>query len=380
MPRSRRTSEVGASQSLQRLCFLSLNCRPILTSEDEGFAGGAEVEQSHLGLELAARGMDISFVTYGRASDGIARVGDVKVIGTYDRADVSSLNRVRKLSRLWKALERADAEAYFYESGAAGVLSLFCRITRLPFLFRIPSDAVVVGTPLEKRRRLGRSVADMADLVSADALIVQTQFQKDLLKERFGFESILIRNGLPIPTEGLAKGDRPLVVWVGSLSELKNPRAFVRLAEALPDIRFELVGGKTRDLAAYGAVEEALARLPNFTYRGFVPFHKINRVFESAHVLVNTSRIEGFPNTFLQAWSMRVPVVSLVADPDGVIGKFGLGFHSGSFEQMVADVSELARNASLRDEMGQRARKYVESHHNILEIANQYIEVFKRLI
>ena len=50
----------------------------------------------------------------------------------------------------------------------------------------------------------------------------------------------------------------------------------------------------------------------------------IDALYDRAKVLVNTSDVEGFPNSYLQAWIRGVPVVTLI-DPDGVIEREGLG-------------------------------------------------------
>jgi glycosyltransferase involved in cell wall biosynthesis len=97
--------------------------------------------------------------------------------------------------------------------------------------------------------------------------------------------------------------------------------------------------------------------MPNLKFYGFIPFHKIDEYFRKASIFVNTSRIEGFPNTFIQAWAHRVPVVSLTVDPDGIIQNEKLGFRSGTFKQLISDVITLLNDEKLRTSLGGNARK-----------------------
>ena len=119
--------------------------------------------------------------------------------------------------------------------------------------------------------------------------------------------------------------------------------------------------------------------LPNLRFHGFVPYHKVNEYFEKASIFVNTSSIEGFPNTFIQAWMHYTPVVSLNVDPDGIIRNEKLGFCSSTFKQLVSDVTTLLEDERLRKTMGENARKYVEREHDIRKIAKKYIKIFEEL-
>ena len=70
-----------------KLCFLSLDSYPVLTEENWGYAGGAEVEQVDLGRELVKLGYDVSFVTYHHGNRDIENVQGIEVIKTYNRDD-----------------------------------------------------------------------------------------------------------------------------------------------------------------------------------------------------------------------------------------------------------------------------------------------------
>ena len=75
----------------------------------------------------------------------------------------------------------------------------------------------------------------------------------------------------------------------------------------------------------------------------------------------------------------ETPVITLNCDPDDIIKKYKLGFHSGSFKKLVEDVRYLLENEDVRRDMGKNARKYVLKNHDIEKIGKQYLDVFKKL-
>ena len=91
---------------------------------------------------------------------------------------------------------------------------------------------------------------------------------------------------------------------------------------------------------------------------GELPNQEVNTLLEEAHLLVNTSKHEGFSNTFIQAWMRKVPVVSLKVDPDHIIQDHGIGYCSNTFDSLVAHTVELLADHNLREEMGEKAREF----------------------
>jgi len=366
--------------SLMKICFLSLNSYPTLRGRNLGYAGGAEVEQVHLAKELVAQGHDVYFVTYWHGHRRIENVDGVKIIKTYDREKSSTINALVKYRLIWHALRKTEADIYFHEAGATGVLPLFCYVSRRKFVFRIPSDAVVLGKSLSDNYNFSGKIVDMLEIKRADVVVAQSNFQKRVLKERFGVESFVIKNGMPMLKVNCVKPRQPIVLWAASVSSVKRPQLFVELAKSIPHARFEMVGGKTKnEPQLYDDISMAAQKLPNLRFHGFVPYHNVNEYFKRASIFVSTSRIEGFSNTFIQAWAHYAPVVSLNVDPDGIIQNERIGFHSGTFKRLVSDVSTLLNDETLRKTMGKNAREYVEREHDIKKIVKVYCKIFETL-
>lgn len=363
-----------------KICFLSLNSYPMLTGKNLGYAGGAEAQQVILAKELTAHGYDIYFVTYRYGFNQIENVGGIKVIKTYEREKADKINVLLKYTSIRSCLKKANADVYFHSAGATGVLPLFCHVNRKKVVYRIPSDAVVLSKSLSGNYSFNRKIVDMLEIKRADVLIAQSEFQKRNLKERFRVKSVVIKSGLALPHVKCEKSDPPIVLWVGSISNAKNPDLFVKLAKSIPNVRFEMVGGKTKDRQLYKKIKREIKALPNFKFYGFIPYHKITEYFKRASIFVNTSSIEGFPNTFLQAWAHYTPVISLNVDPDGIIQKNKLGFCSKTFKQLVSDVKKLLKEDGLRKKMGNNGRKYVEKEHTIQKTARRYINIFEEIM
>jgi glycosyltransferase involved in cell wall biosynthesis len=107
----------------------------------------------------------------------------------------------------------------------------------------------------------------------------------------------------------------------------------------------------------------AIRSVPNIKYLGQVPPEQSLEIIRKAAILLSTSDSEGFPSTFLEAWTSGTPVISLTIDPNQLIKKEGLGLVSGETHQAVTDIEHLVDRSDRREEIGLRARSYVARQH-----------------
>jgi glycosyltransferase involved in cell wall biosynthesis len=200
-------------------------------------------------------------------------------------------------------------------------------------------------------------------VMTADYIVTQTEDQRRLLKQRFGRNSACIANPFDLctpPAMAPISAGR-FALWIGKSDPVKQPLLFIELAQANPDLSFMMIMNRS-DQALHAEVLSR--RPPNVMLVESVPFHQIERYFAQAYVLVNTSRFEGFPNTFLQAGKYAVPVLSLAVDPDGFIELHECGFVAkGDSDALNRGLRTLARDCALRSKTGANLRTYVEERH-----------------
>jgi glycosyltransferase involved in cell wall biosynthesis len=152
------------------------------------------------------------------------------------------------------------------------------------------------------------------------------------------------------------------VLWVANLKAAKRPELFVELAShfaTCDDTQFLMVGALQDP--HYRRLVEGNTLPHNFRYLGKQPLEEVDRLLDSAHIFVNTSRLdgEGFPNTFVQAWLRNVPVVSLDVDPDGILAQRGIGHHcAGSLTTLIQVVRALLDDGRRLQAVGHAAREY----------------------
>jgi glycosyltransferase involved in cell wall biosynthesis len=107
---------------------------------------------------------------------------------------------------------------------------------------------------------------------------------------------------------------------------------------------------------------ERAAKISNVEMHGPVRHADMIEYYRKCHVLCCTSAREGFPNTFLEAWSLGIPVVSTF-DPDGAIGANGLGWVAQDVEGIAAHLEEIARSPEVRVRAARAARQYYLRNH-----------------
>jgi glycosyltransferase involved in cell wall biosynthesis len=173
------------------------------------------------------------------------------------------------------------------------------------------------------------------------------------------------------------------VLWIGSLTPVKDPLAYVDLAERLPGVQFVMVAHDhaTRSRLLGGLVRERARRLPNLEVLSRRPAGELSNLYERAVAVVNTSSFEGFPNTFLEGWARGVPVVSLGIDPDGVIAREGLGaFAGGSSATAAAAIRRYAEDPEAARAAGEAGYRYVEKTHAPEVVTPYWLALVERLL
>jgi len=215
----------------------------------------------------------------------------------------------------------------------------------------------------------------------SNLVLSQTNNQKVWFKKNLNIDSIVFPNVHEIPETKIKKNSEPpIILWLANIKEWKQPEIFLALVEHLHqmDCKF-IMAGKIIDEKYRIGIVNTEKKYSNFHYIEEVPFEKSNELIQSASIFINTSKLnEGFPNTFIQAWMRCTPVISLNHDPDDLIKKEKIGFHSKSFHQLIIDTKILITNPELRIIMGKKARDYSISQFSINQ-CNVLIKIFDEL-
>jgi glycosyltransferase involved in cell wall biosynthesis len=108
---------------------------------------------------------------------------------------------------------------------------------------------------------------------------------------------------------------------------------------------------------------ELFRSTPNIEYRGQVSPEDAVRLMGESLILLSTSDEEGFPQTFLEAWSLGTPVVTLGIDPDRAIQTHGLGAVCEDVASAATAVTKLASDTVAWGKASEAARRYVTRTH-----------------
>jgi glycosyltransferase involved in cell wall biosynthesis len=365
-----------------KICFVGLHNLSVLAPEfKDRMVGGEPVQQTLLARALARRGHDVSMVVadLGQA-DGIQYEG-IRTFKAYrPDAGVPGLRYVHpRWTGLWSALMRADADVYYTSCAGmeVGLLALFCRHSGKRFVFRSASDS-----DCDKSRLLVRYARDRAlyayGLRRADAILVQSASQAKSLMRSYGLASriagMLVEPPLTVPTHDVD------VLWVGNIYRVKRPDRVLWLAARLPHVAFHVVGGAVPgEEALYARMRDARAACANLTFHGRLSYSDANNLYGRAKLLLNTSDLEGFPNTYLQAWIRGVPVVTLI-DPDRVIEREGLGIAAHAPEQFVGAIATLLGSREGWQEASDRCRRFMAREFGEDRILPAYLDTFSRVL
>ena len=142
---------------------------------------------------------------------------------------------------------------------------------------------------------------------------------------------------------------------------------------------FDIVGtpNKASDYATNLLADAA--RLPNVKAHGRLPDRELQQLYQTAQVLCCTSTLEGFPTTFLEAWSGGIPVVTTF-DPDGIVKQHNLGRVAETPDEFVAHLTNVLNDATAYAALAESARRYYQENHTVEVMAQRFRSALEQLV
>jgi glycosyltransferase involved in cell wall biosynthesis len=365
-----------------KLCFVGLENLPVLAEEYNQYGvGGEQVQQTLLAKAFRYCGHDVSMVVYdygqldGKIWNSIITYKAYKI-----KAGLPVLRFIHpRWTGLWSALKRADADIYYTSCAGmlVGLLALYCDRYKRGLVFKLASDADADPKKLLIKYKRDKMLYSYG-LRHAGAVLSQHKSQQRQLETNYGVSSDVA--GMLVEPAGrdIDLSDRDvLVLWVNNLRNLKRPDLALDLARILPDYSMHMIGGSLPGYTElYKFVELMAHNMPNLTFHGQIPYQEIGDFYDRARVFVNTSDIEGFPNSYLQSWRRGVPVVAFF-DPDGLIKREGLGYCVKDLNEMKKSVEKLLTDDNEWKRISKRCRHYMNYVLNDDVVLEPYNRAFK---
>ncbi len=279
---------------------------------------------------------------------------------------------------LVRAMNKSGAAIFYQNCGeyVTGQVALWCKARHRRFVYSIASDADC-DVQLPAMKTIRERWLYRFGLTNADAVIAQTNIQKEMLNTGWGISAEVI----PMPCAGpgeseyeppiLPSHDQVHCVWVGRIVPLKRLELLLDLAERFPDVTFEVAGKPDKIDEYINKLFERARSIDNVKMLGMIQRDQMGRLYKRASLLINTSTYEGLPNTFLEAWSYGLPVVSTV-DPDGVFSKDKLGLKAENIDSLEENVKILIGRPDIYSEMSKRCRNYFLDNHTLDASMNRF--------
>ncbi len=371
----------------KNICIVSPFAYGAMIGDTKGHIGGVETQTALLAKWLASSTQHhISIVTWNESTSEDEYIDGVQIIKICKRTDGLPVLRFfhPRWTSLINALKHADADIYYQNCAeyVTGQVSLFCRFKNRKFVYSVASDPDC-DPKLPTLKTLRERVLYRYGLKHADSIIVQTLYQQGMLKNGFGLDSTPLPMPCVAPSSDFTQAKHLhdgefRVLWVGRIASVKRAEILLDIATLAKDIIFEIAGGLDQEKDYYNTILERAKDLPNVVMHGKLNREQVNDRYSAVSAFCNTSIYEGFPNTFLEAWSHGLPVVSTI-NPDNLITDNSIGINAKSTEDFVEALYKLKNNYEYWHELSTNSRAFYLQNHAIDISMKRFLRVFESI-
>ena len=234
-------------------------------------------------------------------------------------------------------------------------------------------------------------------LKNADAIISVSDFTGRLTNKLFKInrDYVVIPNSIDfqafVPNDNAQSN---LILYFGTLIRKKGllelPHIFNKVIAQVPEAQLLLVGKDASDIAS-GSISTWNLMRPLFsqkaatkvTYKGVVPYAKINEIIGNAGLCVFPSFAEAFPVSWLEAMAMEKPIVaSNVGWAEEMIenGKEGYLVNPISHDEYASKIIDILKNKEFQANLGKSAREKIKNEFAIEVVAQKSVAFYTQIL
>jgi glycosyltransferase involved in cell wall biosynthesis len=201
-----------------------------------------------------------------------------------------------------------------------------------------------------------------------------------MMQENYGRDSIVLPMPCPGPNEheykdyDLKRNDSHRILWIGKIYKVKRPDRLLDLAQACPELHFDIVGPSYDSEYATKVCQRAKT-IPNLTMHGPISRDRVSEFYKKSTVMCCTSDSEGFPNTFLEAWSYGLPILTTF-DPDNIIAEKGLGATVQDVKELADVLRALCSSSEKLRKLAMKARQFYLDNYTVDAVMAKFEKVF----
>lgn len=286
-------------------------------------------------------------------------------------------------------------------------------LCRIPYVYQISfpvhaADIIIASSTRNKnklriwknnmKKRLLNFAVKKADIV----FVISEEMRRQMMKE-----GLRHPNMIPIPlgyavseppsqsqiiklAKSLGFADKKVVLYVGTLSFLREPKFMVRVLKGLTENRSDvlllIVGGELEEIQGLAAYAKELGVSQNILFTGKVPRKKVPEYIAVADVCI--SPIPEIPIYLLSSPTKlfeyigagRPVVASRIPEQEKIIRQSGCGICTDFNEESFINAIELILcNNEERIAMGKRGAAFAKDNSSYVKIYDKVIESYSTL-
>jgi len=336
----------------------------LFIDDDKRLTGGSERQMRYIADALIYEGIPVQILTSNVASKVRCSNSGFSLENVWS-------NREFKLIRIASVIRAiCMSNRFIYLRGLSKANML------VSFLGRIFGKKITVGMTSDLQcvnsQNLWTNIIRKLQLYFAHSILTQTNQQRQMLIEHFSCDSKVVFNvinplRIGVTDQSLDFEDRDIdVIWIGNFDPRKSMDIYLSMSESLIDLNFGVIGDIHPDHIKYGEIiTEKIHESGNIINFGYVAPDQIGKYLSRSKILVSTSQPseegvskEGFPNVFLEAWSLGIPVVSLHSNPSGLLDSNEIGVLCSDKDDAMQIIEELHRDNDRWHQMALKSQEF----------------------